>query len=262
MILSIVHAVQSLSFTACVLIVPSVLALVVAMLPKLRKSMGIELGAELMDSTVEAFSAIALFFVFMTASSLSTVQGFQKDGQKVTETEVAHITNLDRELVAIGEKAEPTRVALKNYLGLIVEKEWKELEHGNSSPEVDHALGGLISAVHHMDGVSEKNMDAVHTRLEQVSDARDERIEVSNEHLSDIYWGIIFAFLLMMLVIAFLSNPALPKRIGLAGKMIALGFTLVLLIQTDGVFSGDIAIKPTLYTNALAKMKVRTADSE
>lgn len=264
MILSIVQAVQSLSFTQCVLIVPAFLAIVVAMLPKLRKSMGIEVPAEMMDATAEAFGAIALFFVFMAASSLSTVQGFQKDGQKITETEVAHITNLDRELVAIGDKAEPTRVALKNYLSLIVDKEWKELEHGHSSEEVDHALGALISAVHHLkdSGVSEKNMDAVHLRLEHVSDARDERIEVSEEHLSVIYWGIIFAFLLMLLVIAFFSNPSLPKRVGLAGKMVALGFTLVLLIQTDGVFSGEIAVKPTLYKNALAKMKVRTADTE
>jgi hypothetical protein len=95
-----------------------------------------------------------------------------------------------------------------------------------------------------------------------MTDSRDERIEVANEHLSVIYWGIIFSFMLMLLVIAFFSNPALPKRVGLAGKMIALGFSLVLLIQTDGVFSGEIAVQPTLYKNALAKMKVRSADSE
>jgi hypothetical protein len=43
--------------------------------------------------------------------------------------------------------------------------------------------------------------------------------------------------------------------------MIALSFTLVLLIQTDGVFYGDIAVKPTLLTNQMEKMKVRTEDS-
>jgi len=265
MILEVVHAVQSLSFTQCVLIVPAFLALVVVMLPKLREVMGIEVKSELMDATAEAFGAIALFFVFMAASSLSTVQGFQKDGQKVTETEVAHITNMDRELVSIGgDKAEAARLALKEYLGLIVEKEWPLLEHGQSSDDVDHALGRVISAVHHLKdgGLSESKLASVEHRVEGISDTRDERIEVSNEHLSVIYWGIIFAFLIMLLVIAFFSNPALPKRVGLAGKMIALGFSLVLLIQTDGVFSGEIAIKPTLYTNALAKMKVRTADTE
>jgi len=155
-------------------------------------------------------------------------------------------------------------VELKNYLQLIIEKEWKELENGNSSEEVDHALGSVISSVHHWKeaGISEKNYDEIHNRLELMTDSRDERIEVANEHLSVIYWGIIFSFMCMLLVIAFFSNPALPKRVGLAGKMIALGFSLVLLIQTDGVFSGEIAVQPTLYKNALAKMKVRTADTE
>ena len=265
MILDIVHAVQKLNFTQCILIVPAGLALVVMALPALRKRLGIEANSELTDSAGEAFGAIALFFVFMTASSLSTVQGFQKDGQKVTETEVAHIANLDRELVSIGgDKAESVRVELKNYLQLIIDKEWKELENGNSSEEVDHALGSVISSVHHWKeaGISEKNYDEIHNRLELMTDSRDERIEVANEHLSVIYWGIIFSFMLMLLVIAFFSNPALPKRVGLAGKMIALGFSLVLLIQTDGVFSGEIAVQPTLYKNALAKMKVRSADSE
>jgi len=265
MILEIVHAVQALSFTQCILIVPAFLALVAMMLPALRKRMGIEVNSELTDSAAEAFGAIALFFVFMTASSLSTVQGFQKDGQKITETEVAHITNLDRDLVSIGgDKAELVRVELKNYLQLIIEKEWKELENGNSSEEVDHALGRIVSSIHHWKeaGLSEKHYDEIHIRLEHMTDTRDERVQVSNEHLSMIYWGIIFAFLLMLLVIAFFSNPALPKRVGLAGKMIALGFSLVLLIQTDGVFSGEVAVKPTLYKNALAKMKVRTADTE
>ena len=172
--------------------------------------------------------------------------------------------NLDRELVTIpGEKAVLARVALKDYLTSIIDKEWKELEHGHSSEETDRALGGLISAVHHLkdDGVNEKILSSVEAHTEAVSDLRDERIGVSEEHLSVIYWGIIFAFLLMLFVISFFSNPALPKRVGLAGKMIALGFSLVLLIQTDGVFSGDVAVQPTVYKNALAKMKIRTAAS-
>ena len=43
--------------------------------------------------------------------------------------------------------------------------------------------------------------------------------------------------------------------------MIALAFTLVLIIQTDGVFYGDIAIKPTAYSASLGKMKIRTMDT-
>jgi len=264
MILSIVHAIQTMSFTQCIIVVPAFLAIVVMVLPRIRVALGIEVNSDLTASASEAFGAIALFFVFMTASSLTTVQGFQKDGLKIVETEVAHITDLDRELVSIGgPKAEEVRVALKGYLNDIIEKEWKELANGNSSDEVDLALGRVIAAVHHFkeSGAKEKDLTAVEARLEQVSDSRDERIEVANEHLSMIYWGIIFGFLLMLMLIAFFSDAALPKRVGLAGKMVALAFALVLVIQTDGVFSGDVSVQPTLYKKALEKMKVRNADS-
>jgi len=265
MMTSLIHALQSLSFTVCTLLVPAVLALVVFMLPWIRKKCGIETSSDMADSASEGFSAIALFFVFIAASSLSTVQGFQKDGLKVTEQEVAQITNFDRELVhAGGEKAEAARAALKNYVSEIINKEWKTMEEGKSSKDVDAALGKIISILNHMEPkgkLTEKSIDALIARLEHVSDIRDERIEVSNLHLSEIYWDIILCFVLMLLVIAFFTSDKPPKRVGLAGKMIALSFTLVLLIQTDGVFYGDIAVKPTLLTNQMEKMKVRTEDS-
>jgi hypothetical protein len=209
MMTSLIHALQSLSFTVCTLLVPAVLALVVFMLPWIRKKCGIETSSDMADSASEGFSAIALFFVFIAASSLSTVQGFQKDGLKVTEQEVAQITNFDRELVhAGGEKAEAARAALKNYVSEIINKEWKTMEEGKSSKDVDAALGKIISILNHMEPkgkLTEKSIDALIARLEHVSDIRDERIEVSNLHLSEIYWDIILCFVLMLLVIAFFT---------------------------------------------------------
>jgi len=79
--------------------------------------------------------------------------------------------------------------------------------------------------------------------------------------LSFIYWDMIFAFIGVLLVISFFYHTAVPKRIGLAGKMVALAFTMTLIIQTDGVFYGDISIKPTAYSAALSKMKIRTMDT-
>jgi hypothetical protein len=261
----VVHFFQSLSFTECTILLPLLLALLVFMMPWVRKKLGIEVAGEMSDSANEAFGAIALFFVFIAASSLTTVQGFQKDGQKVTEVELAHITNLDRELVRIdSERAVKARLHLKSYITAIIEKEWKTMEHGLPADEVEAALGQLISTVNHMEDdkkVSEKTLDSLEAHIEKISDSRDERIQVSNLHLSFIYWDMIFAFIGILIVISFFYHTALPKRIGLAGKMIALAFTLTLIIQTEGVFYGDIAIKPTAYSASLAKMKIRTMDT-
>jgi hypothetical protein len=258
----VVHFFQSLSFTQCTILLPVLLASLVFIMPWVRNKLGIEVAGEMSDSANEAFGAIALFFVFIAASSLATVQGFQKDGQRVTEVELAHITNFDRELVRIdSERAVKARLQLKNYMTAIIEKEWKTMEYGLPSDEVEAALGQLISTINHMEDdkkVSEKTLESLEAHLEKISDSREERIQVSNLHLSFIYWDMIFAFIGILIVISFFYHTALSKRIGLAGKMIALAFTLTLLIQTDGVFYGDIAIKPTAYSASLAKMKIRT----
>jgi hypothetical protein len=261
----VVHFFQSLSFTQCTILLPFLLAFLVFIMPWVRNKLGIEVAGEMSDSANEAFGAIALFFVFIAASSLTTVQGFQKDGQKVTEVELAHITNLDRELVRIdSERAVKARLHLKSYMTAIIEKEWKTMEHGLPSDEVEAALGQLISTVNHMEEdkkVSEKMLESLEAHIEKVSDSRDERIQVSNLHLSFIYWDMIFAFIGILIVISFFYHTAVPKRIGLSGKMIALAFTLVLILQTDGVFYGDISIKPDAYSASLAKMKIRTMDT-
>ena len=261
----VVHFFQSLSFTQCTILLPVLLALMVFFLPSLRQLLKIEVSTVMSDSANEAFGAIALFFVFIAASSLTTVQGFQKDGQKVTEVEIAAITNLDRELVRIeSDKAVQARLALKEYISTIIDKEWKTMEQGLPSDEVEAALGKVISIINHMEGdkhVSEKMQESLEAHIEKMSDTRDERIQVSNLHLSFIYWDMIFAFIGILLVISFFYHTAVPKRIGLSGKMVALAFTLTLIIQTDGVFYGDIAVKPTAYSAALAKMKMRTMDT-
>ncbi len=261
----IVHFFQSLSFNQCTIIVPAGLAFLVFILPGIRKALKIEVDAEMSDGAVEAFGAIALFFVFIAAASLSTLQGFQKDGQKVTETEVAHIVNLDRELVRIGgDKTEAARVKLQKYMSAIVTDEWKTMAEGHESPTVDDAFGELTAAVHKMDGdskFSEKTLESIHAHIEKVSDIREERIQVSNERLSFIYWDMLMAFIGIMLAISFFNVTKVSKRISMAGKMVALSFTLVLILQTEGVFVGDIAVKPTHHAKALEKMKVRTADT-
>jgi hypothetical protein len=261
----IVHFFQSLSFNQCAIFVPVGLAFLVFILPGIRKALKIEVDAEMSEGASEAFGAIALFFVFIAATSLTTLQGFQKDGLKVTETEVAHITNLDRELVRIGdEKAEAARVELKKYTSEIVTKEWKAMAEGHESPTVDDAFGKLTAAVHKMDDdvkFSEKTLESIHAHMEKVSDTRVERIQVSNLRLSFIYWDMLLAFIGIMLAISFFNVTKVSKRIAMAGKMIAISFTLVLILQTEGVFVGDIAVKPTHHAKALEKMKVRTADT-
>jgi hypothetical protein len=265
MMMDFVELLQHLSFAQATIIIPFGLGLIVFLLPWLRNAVGIKVSADTGDGCSEGFSAIALFFVFLAATSLTTLQGYQKDGAKAVETELAHITNLDRDLVRVGgDVAVKARLALQKYVRLIITDEWPRLAVGESAETVDRALGEVASAINHMEEIGHVDARVVEgavERLERMSDSREERIETSNEHLPEIYWMIIFGFLGMLLLISAFTQATLAKRVGLCGKMVALSFTLVLIVQTDGVFVGDISIKPKGYEKVLAKMKIRTIDS-
>jgi len=261
MIESIVHKLQILDFVEASILIPVTLGFAVFILPWLRNAIGIKTSSEVSDGLGEGFSAIALFFIFIAATSLGTLQGYQKDGAKVVELELAHITSLDRDLAhrKEGEYAE-ARVILKNYVRAIIDDEWPLLADGEESEKVTHIFGELVGTLNHLK--TGEISDALLNRINIVSESREERIEVANLHLNKIYWGMTFAFIFLMLAISAFTHVSLAKRAALCGKMVAIAFTLVMLVQTDGVFSGDISIKPTGYEKLLKKMTARTADGE
>lgn len=261
MIESIVHKLQILDFVEASILIPVTLGFAVFILPWLRNAIGIKTSPEVSDGLGEGFAAIALFFIFIAATSLATLQGYQKDGAKVVELELAHITSLDRDL-AHRKEAEyaAARVILKKYVRAIIDDEWPLLADGEDSEKVTHIFGELVGTLNHLK--TGEISDAVENRMNAVSESREERIEVANLHLNKIYWGMTFAFIFLMVAISAFTHISLAKRAALCGKMVAIAFTLVMLVQTDGVFSGDISIKPTGYEKLLKKMTARTADGE
>jgi len=261
MIEHFVHNLQTLNFVEASILIPSILGFLVLLLPWLRNLVGIEISTEISDGLSEGFSAIALFFIFIAATSLSTLQGYQKDGAKAVETEIAHIISLDRSLARHKEtEYVEARVSLKKYVRAIIDDEWPLLAEGDESEKVTHLFGELVGKLNHLQsGEITENLERL---INAVSESREERVEVSNLHLNKIYWGMTFAFVFLMIVISIFTHSSLAKRAALCGKMVAIAFTLVMLVQTDGVFSGDISIKPTGYEKLLKKMANITIDGE
>lgn len=262
MLMTFVDRLQMLSFVEASIIIPSTLALIVFLLPYIRAKLGMNVAADVSDGIVEGVNAISLFFVFVVASSLAIVQTHQKEGSKIVDKEIASIVALDRDLVRIPTTdAGETREALANYVRKIISDEWPLLADGKSSETVDRAFGVLMTRINHFNG-SEATRETLITAVDRISEVREERLEIANEHLSPIYWGMVFAFIGLLIVMSAFTSPALAKRASIASKIVALSFSLVMLIQTDGVFSGDISVTPAQYVKTVQKMKVRTIDTD
>jgi hypothetical protein len=258
MIKSFVFFLQTMDFVEASILIPGVLGVSVFLLPSLRNRLGLAVSPELSAGFAEVFGTIALFFVFIAATSLTTVQSYQKDGAQAVDKELAQIASLDHDLTRLSEQeAQTARSALHTYVQLIVDDEWELLKHGEPSEEVDGALENLMGAINKLTVHGEKQdalFSGIVDRADKVAEARDDRIEVANERLSDVYWGMILAIIAAMVVVSFFTQHTLDKRAATCGKMMAIAFTLVMLVQTDGVFSGDVAIKPAGYSKLLKKM--------
>src|ERR1700761_5021338 len=103
MIKNFVFTLQAMDFVKASILIPGVLGIAVFMLPWLRMRLGLKVSDELSSGLAEVFGTIALFFVFIAATSLTTVQSYQKDGTQVVEKELAQISSLDHDLGRLGE---------------------------------------------------------------------------------------------------------------------------------------------------------------
>ena len=188
-----------MDFLEASILIPSVLGIAVFMLPWLRTRLGMKVSDELSAGLAEVFGTIALFFVFIAATSLTTVQSYQKDGTQVVEKELAQISSLDHDLGRLAEpEAEAARSALHKYVQLIADDEWTLLRRGESSDAVDGALESLMGTINRLTVRGEKQdalFAGIADRADKLDEARDDRIEVANERLSNIYWGMIFAII-------------------------------------------------------------------
>lgn len=256
----LILSLQALNFVTASIVIPVTLGSVVLLLPWLRARLKIQVSSEVSDGFAEIFTAISLFFIFIAAASLATVQSFQKDGARIVDQEVSHITSLDRDLMRYGQpEADAMRVSLRKYVNLIVVDEWPSLATGNSSGAVDNAFVELSAGLGNLTVTTERQKGlypGIVERIDAVAEARSQRIEIANERLPVIYWGSVLSFIGLLAVISFFTHDKLAKRAAMCGKMLAIAFTFVMLVQTDGVFSGDISIKPHGLEKVLRKMIV------
>jgi hypothetical protein len=255
---NIVTFLQSMSFAQAGTIVPLVLGLIVFVLPWIRDKLGLKLSSEVNDGFFDGFSAMALFFVFIGATSLSIVLGFQNAGAKAVEIELNQIVSLDRELSRHhNPEIKEAKIYLKKYVKAIIDIEWPLLAIGEKSLVVDNIFNNIIEQIDKINTLTLKDemiVEKINKTLDAVSDARSDRLEVANLHLSPIYWGLVLGYILLMIFISAFTHVSLGKRFAVCCRMIVIAILLVMLTQIDGVFSGEISIKPTEYDKLEKKM--------
>ena len=126
------------------------------------------------------------------------------------------------------------------------------MRDGHDSPRAWAAVGGLFSALRHVDpapgAATSFHEDAVR-QLDDALDGRRDRLDAVDGGLSPLIAALILVGSIVLLGYGVLvgSTSTAFHMIGAAAIAILIGFSLVVLLSLSYPFSGDLAIDPESF---------------
>jgi hypothetical protein len=204
--------------------------------------------AELVHGSLLAFT------VFTLALVLADVRGNLGKTLDQTLREASVLSRLDDELrLAGGPEAQSARTDLAAYVDAVAQHDWPALGRTapSLSPEGDAALERLRASGRAAARANPDSASILNGFLAQAEDYRFGRLESATKSVTNVFWWIIFAFL----VGAMAMNGRHPIN-GKSGALIFLhmagiGLVLALILVMDQPFRGETSVPPDPIAQAL-----------
>jgi hypothetical protein len=175
------------------------------------------------------------------------------------EREAASLTALYETSVGLPHGIQQTaRAEIRHYTRLVIDDEWNAMAHGHSSPRVDTSLDRLYQIYAKGGGSGAQNtVDSESLALlNEVADARGERLSGATGSLNSVLWGVVIFGGICTLAFAllfYLENAGIQiAMIGLLAALIS--SMLFLLIVLDHPYAGGYSISPEALRSALEGM--------
>lgn len=228
------------------------------LMPYLRRRLtGREVDKAVSDSAMDGIKAVTTFMVLILAFSLSLVMGQHRQIEELVQREATLINQLDRGLLRTGP---PELLALRpllvEYARSVVQDEWPRLADGGRSERAYAQFNELSRAIRGTE-VTTPRQQAMYADmlrvLEQLADARDNRLMSSRMALPELFWATILGGCLLLLPLCAMTaltlNSALLK-LAMAGS---LGMLMALVIVIDRPFSGETQVSPYAIERAIQR---------
>jgi hypothetical protein len=203
------------------------------------------------------FSAVAVVYGVLLAFIVLVVWQTFLDAQVTVEREANIVVNLFR----IGQELpEPYGAQLQeyatDYAQRVVDIEWSEMGYARSSPVVGGALENLWTvhrALHAANLDRDTHQEQFFQLLDDLGDERRIRLLDSRSELPGLMWVLLIGGGIVTLGFTlFLRAPTYQAHLLMAGMFAGLvAFVLVLIIELDTPFSGDVRIEPQAFRQAL-----------
>ncbi len=196
--------------------------------------------------------SLLAFTVFTLALVLTDVRSNLGRTVNSTLREASFITRLDAELEAVGgPQATAARIDLRDYVEAVAGPDWRALSRPGPrlSEQADTALRSLRASVRAVARSSPETASA--SLLNQLEDLRLGRLESATKSVPDVFWWIIFAFLIGAMVMNGRHSIDAASGTLVGQHMAAIGLVLALILVMDQPFRGETSVSPRPIARAL-----------
>jgi Protein of unknown function (DUF4239) len=219
-------------------------------------------------STLEAHNDVAgfiiavigvLYAVLLAFVVVVSWQNFDRADQIATH-EAEIVEGLYRDASVFGVKTTDIRRSLDNYGTLVVTKEWPAMqEHQREDTETNDSLDAVWDAYRSFtpaNATEEAFYSDSIRRLNDLQAARADRLDASDSQLPTVLWGVLIggAIITIGFTYFFGVSNLWAHALMVAALSAIISLTLFLVLSLDLPFSGDLAVRPTAMSHAVADM--------
>jgi hypothetical protein len=217
--------------------------------------------------SLEAHKDVAGFLIAVVGALYSVLLAFVvvsvweslEDADRVARREAELLVALYRDADAFPDDSAGLRVNIRDYADTVVADEWPAMaDHQHEAAETDVALHRMFDAYRAVDpqgaGQDVFLRNAL-DRLDDVTEARRERIAASATELPRPLWGVLVAGCVITVGFSlFFPVKAARVQAVMVGALAAMtGLMLYLVVALDLPFTGDLSVKPTAMREAIAE---------
>jgi hypothetical protein len=197
-------------------------------------------------SLLLAFSAVSVWEAFASA-------------EEAVGEEADVIGELARDLAVYGSgESEQARAMLRDYLQLVVSREWADMREGRENEEAWRAFDALFRVIGTLEPDTPRRtalLPEVWARTNELMRHRRDRLYTSQSQVPATLWIVVVLGVVITLGTTFVLSPTRFNVAMIGVLAFAFGLVFFFIIAMDRPFAGRESISPTPFEAAIQNME-------
>lgn len=202
------------------------------------------------------FAAIGVAYAVLLAFVVIAVHEDYSSATSAADEEASILVSLYRDALVLPEPGRTeVQTAIKDYIDVVINREWPAMRTGEQSLEARDSFNHLMGRLRKIDPQTPKQ-EIVYAeslrRLNDVSDRRSERMLAGRSQMPGLLWVVLVLGAFMVVGFSFLFRMDHQGiQIVVSGALsVLIALLLFLILELSFPFSGATGIGPTAFDGA------------